>query len=85
VFVDVNNKEKASEWFKAFESRSKSTMPETKRYDIKGKHVIFREMRHCTHSNTVKKKQGNRETQRPQSSRLQNTNCMATIHLRLEC
>ena len=35
-------------------------MPETKCYDIKGKHVIFREMRHCIHSNTVKKKQGNR-------------------------
>ena len=30
------------------------------------------------------KKQGNRETQRPQSSRLWNTNCTATIHLQLE-
>ena len=84
AFVDVNNKEKASEWFKAFELRSKTTMPETKRYDIKGKHVIFCEMRHCIHSNTVKKKQGNCTIKRPLSSRLRNTDCTATIHLRLE-
>ena len=59
-------------------------MPETKGYDVKGKHVLFREKRHCIHSNAVKKKQGNYETKRPLSSRLRNTNCTATIHLRLE-
>jgi len=69
AFVDVNDNEKASEWFKAFESRSKTTMPETKRYEIKGKHVLFQEMRHCIHSDMVKKKQGNRKIKRAQSSR----------------
>ena len=43
AFVDVNNKEKASEWFKAFELRSKTTMLKTKRYDIKGKCDISRD------------------------------------------
>ncbi|CAB4473190.1 hypothetical protein RhiirA5_421662 [Rhizophagus irregularis] len=32
----------------------------------------------------VKKKQGNQETKRPQSSRAKNVGCTATIHLRLE-
>ncbi|CAB4487735.1 unnamed protein product [Rhizophagus irregularis] len=31
VFVDIDNEEKAHEWFMAFESKSKTTMPETKR------------------------------------------------------
>ena len=84
AFVDVNDNEKASEWLKAFESRSKTTMPETKRYEIKGKHVLFREMRHCIHSDKVKKKQGNRKIKRVQSSRARNIGCTATIHLRLE-
>ena len=38
-------------------------MPEFKRYEIKGKKVLFREMRHCIHSNKVKEKQGNRHTE----------------------
>ncbi len=59
-------------------------MPQTKGYEIKGKRVLFREMRHCIHSNNVKKKQGDHETKHPQSSRVQNTNCTATVHLRLE-
>ncbi|CAB4480661.1 unnamed protein product [Rhizophagus irregularis] len=84
IFVDINDKEKACEWFKSFESRSKTMMPETKRYETKGKHVLFREMRHCLHSDKVKKKQGSRETKRPQSSRARNIGCTATIHLRLE-
>ncbi|CAB5362409.1 unnamed protein product [Rhizophagus irregularis] len=84
VFVDVNDKEKASEWFVAFQSWSKPTMPETKRYEIKGKYVLFRETRHCIHSDTVKKKQGSREVKRQNSLQLRNTSCKATIHLRLE-
>ncbi|CAB4429129.1 unnamed protein product [Rhizophagus irregularis] len=55
VFVDIDNEERAREWFMAFESKSKTTMPETKRYEFKGKHVLFREMRHCIHSDKVKK------------------------------
>jgi len=82
--VDVSDKEKASKWFKDFKSISKTTMPETKRYEIKEKRVLFREMRHCLHSDMVKKKQGNRETKRPQSARARNIGCTATIHIRLE-
>ncbi|CAB5394994.1 unnamed protein product [Rhizophagus irregularis] len=84
AFVDIDDKEKAREWFLSFESKSKTTMPESRRYEIKGKKVLFREKRHCIHSKLVKEKQGNRELKRPQSSRLRNTNCAATIHLRLE-
>lgn len=84
VFVDVNNEEKARKWFMEFESWSKTTMPETRRYQIKGKLVLFRELRHCIHSNIVKEKQGNPELKRTQSSRTRNTSCNATIHLRLE-
>ena len=80
AFVNVNDKEKAQEWFVAFESWSKTTMPETRRYNIKGKQVLFRELRHCIHSNIVKEKQGNWEIKRLQSSRIRNTNCTATIH-----
>ena len=56
MFVNVNDKEAASEWFAAFESHSKMTMPQTRGYEIKGKQVLFRETRHCIHSNEVKKK-----------------------------
>lgn len=84
AYVNVNDKEKASEWFAAFESHSKTTMAQTKGYGVKGKHVLFREKRHCIHSNEVKKKQGDHETKRSQSSRARNTNCTATIHIRLE-
>ena len=40
AFVNVNNKEKAQEWFVAFEFWSKTTMPETRHYSIKGKQVL---------------------------------------------
>ncbi|CAB4431922.1 unnamed protein product [Rhizophagus irregularis] len=79
AFVDVCDKEKANKWFKDFESRSKTTMPETKRYEIKEKRVLFREKRHCLHSDIVKKKQGNRETKHPQSTRVRNIGCTANI------
>ncbi|PKY53879.1 hypothetical protein RhiirA4_426357 [Rhizophagus irregularis] len=84
AFVDINDKEKAQEWFKVFESHTKTTMPQSKGYGVKGNQVLFREKRHCIHSNKVKEKQGNRETKLPQSSRARNTGCTAEIHLRLE-
>ncbi|CAG8774993.1 15778_t:CDS:1, partial [Rhizophagus irregularis] len=84
VFVDVNDKEKASKWFVTFQFWSKTMMLETKRYEIKGKYVLFCETRHCIHSDTVKKKQGSREVKRQNLLRLRNTSCKATIHLRLE-
>ena len=84
MFVNVINNEKASEWFKAFEFKSKTTMPESKHYEIKGKKVLFWEMHHCVHSNKVKEKQGNQVTKRTQSSRAWNINCTASIHICLE-
>ncbi|CAG8578713.1 23362_t:CDS:2 [Gigaspora margarita] len=48
-FVNVDSKEMAQEWFKAFESHSKTTMPQTKDYNVKGNRVLFREKRHCAH------------------------------------
>ena len=59
-------------------------MAQTRGFNIKGSRVLFREKCHCIHSNDVKKKQGSRETKRPQSARLRNIGCTATIHLRLE-
>ncbi|CAG8751192.1 24792_t:CDS:2 [Dentiscutata erythropus] len=59
-------------------------MPETKRFEIKGKCILFREQRYCIHSNKVKEKQGHHEVKNPHSSRARNTHCTATIHLRLE-
>src|SRR6266542_1762890 len=60
------------------------TMSQTKSYRIKGKHVLFREKHHCIHSNEVRKKQADHKTKRPKSTWIRNTNCTATIHLRLE-
>jgi hypothetical protein len=84
TFVDINSEEEASRWFAAFESYSKTTMPETRGFEIKKNRVLFRELRHCIHSNQVKKKQGDRVTKHLQSSRARNIHCPATIHLRLE-
>ncbi|UZO20482.1 uncharacterized protein OCT59_012906 [Rhizophagus irregularis] len=65
-FMNISDKEKVREWFKDFESRSKTTMPETKRYKMKEKRILFLEKRHCLHSDMVEKKQGNQEIKRPQ-------------------
>ena len=54
VFINVNDKKKAQVWLKVFESRSKTTIPKTKRYEIKGKHILFHELKHYIHSNIVK-------------------------------
>src|SRR6266542_2989733 len=59
-------------------------MPQTKSFGIKEKHVLFREMRYCIHSNKVKQKQGNHETKNPRSSRARNIHCNVSIHIRLE-
>ena len=59
-------------------------MPKTRGYTINGHRVLFRKKRHCIHSHEVKKKQGNVQTKRPQSSRARDIFCGATIHLRLE-
>ena len=59
-------------------------MVQTRGFNIKKNRVLFREMCHCIHSNNVKKKQGSRQTKRPQSARARNIDCTATIHLRLE-
>ena len=68
TFVDINDKEKAQEWFKVFESHTKTMMSQFKGYEVKGNQVLFREKCHCIHSNKVKEKQGNCETKLLQSS-----------------
>ncbi len=55
IFVNVATVKDIQTWFSAFEEHSKTTMPQTKGCEIKGKKVIFRESRHCIHSNRVKK------------------------------
>ncbi|CAB5396223.1 unnamed protein product [Rhizophagus irregularis] len=84
AYVNVDNKEEAHKWFAAFKSWSKTTMAQTRGFNVKGNRVIYRELYHCIHSNEVKKKQGNRETKRPQSARARNVNCAASLHLRIE-
>ncbi|CAB4444908.1 unnamed protein product [Rhizophagus irregularis] len=37
AFVDINDKEKAQEWFLAFKSHTKTTMPQSKGYGVKEK------------------------------------------------
>ena len=85
TFVNVFNEEDAQKWLATFQSWSKTTMAETKGFGVKGKKVLFRKLLHCIHSNQVKKKQGNREMKRPNSSRARNIDCTANIHLRLVC
>jgi len=41
VFIDIDNKKKACEWFRSFESTSKIIMMQTRGYIIKGKKVLF--------------------------------------------
>ena len=84
VYVNADSIEEAQRWFTEFQSTSKTTMAQTRGFNVKGNRVIFRELRHCIHSNIVKKKQGNREVRNPQSSRARNIYCDATIHIRLE-
>ncbi len=82
--MNIDNKEEACKWFMEFQSSSKTTMPESRKYKITGNRVLFREMRHYIHSSEVKKKQGQHEIKCPQSSRTRNIGCTATVHLRLE-
>lgn len=83
-FVNISNIEDSQKWFNEYEETSKTTMPETKGFQIQGKKVIFRELRHCMHSNKVRQKQGNPILKKPHSLRIRNTECDATIHLRIE-
>ncbi|CAG8744882.1 7112_t:CDS:2 [Rhizophagus irregularis] len=61
------------------------TQFELKAYvNVDNKEEAHKELYHCIHSNEVKRKQGNRETKRPQSARARNVNCAASLHLRIE-
>jgi len=83
AFANVATAESAQVWFSTFEEHSKTTMPQTKGYEIKGKRVILRESRHCIHSAKVRCKQGNLNLKR-QTIRNRNIDCSAIMHLRLE-
>ncbi len=61
IFINVTTAKGAHIWFSAFEEHSKTSMPQTKGYGVKGKRVIFQEARHCIYSKKVRNKQGNPE------------------------
>ncbi|CAG8786664.1 21248_t:CDS:2, partial [Dentiscutata erythropus] len=50
LFINANNVDRARQWFFEFKELSKTTMPETKGFQIKGSKVIFQELQHCIHS-----------------------------------
>jgi hypothetical protein len=81
VYVNANSEETAHEWFITFQSWSKTTMAQTRGFKLKKNRVLLRELCHCIHSISVKKKQGSHETKRLQSARARNIGCNATIHL----
>src|ERR1043166_6487160 len=83
AFINVATAESVQAWFSSFEEHSKTTMSQTKGYEVKGKRVILRESRHCIHSAKVRCKQGNLNLKR-QSTRNRNIDCSANMHLRLE-
>ncbi|CAG8853288.1 43926_t:CDS:2, partial [Gigaspora margarita] len=84
LFVNIGSIEGAQQWLVNFEEVSKTTMPQTRCYQIQGKKVIFRQLRHCIHSDIVRQKQGNPSLKISNSLHIRNTDCNATIHLRLE-
>ncbi|CAG8795130.1 25664_t:CDS:2, partial [Gigaspora margarita] len=84
LLVNVNNVEDTQKWFADFEKVSKTTMPQTKGYLLKGQKVFFRQLQYCIHSNIVRQKQENPVLKNPNSLRVRNTECKATIHLRIE-
>ncbi|CAG8852640.1 32851_t:CDS:1, partial [Gigaspora margarita] len=51
AFVNVNSEEDAYEWFQEYQFWSKTTMPQTRDFEVKENHVIFCEQQHCIHSN----------------------------------
>ncbi|CAG8836151.1 46308_t:CDS:2, partial [Gigaspora margarita] len=84
LFVNIGSIEGAQQWLVDFEEVSKTMMPQTRCYQIQEKKVIFRQLRHCIHSDIVRQKQGNPSLKIPNSLRIRNTDCNATIHLRLK-
>ncbi|CAG8703110.1 40136_t:CDS:2 [Gigaspora margarita] len=83
-FVNISNLEDSQKWFNEYEEMLKTTIPETKGFQIQGRKVIFRELYHCMHSNKVRQKQGNPILKKPHSLCIRNIECEATIHLRIE-
>ena len=56
AYVNADSEEAAREWFTAFQSWSKTTMAQTRGFKLKKNRVLFRELCHCIHSSSVKKK-----------------------------
>ncbi len=54
TFVNVSNEEEVHKWLATFQSWSKTTMIETKRFGVIGNKVFFQKLLHCIHSNQVK-------------------------------
>ncbi|CAG8727706.1 16494_t:CDS:2, partial [Gigaspora margarita] len=73
LFVNIGSIEGAQQWLVDFEEVSKTMMPQTRCYQIQGKKVIFRQLRHCIHSDIVRQKQENPSLKIPNSLRIRNT------------
>lgn len=82
-YVNINTKESALKWLDEFQEISKTTMRLTRTYITKGQRVVFRELRHCIHSDIVKQKNSSRDIKNPNSQRNRDINCSATINFRL--
>ncbi|CAG8835088.1 7364_t:CDS:2, partial [Gigaspora margarita] len=66
-FVNVNTSKGARKWFTEFEEITKTTMPQTKGNQLQKKKDIFHEIRHCIHSDAVRRKQENPMLKKPNS------------------
>ncbi len=55
LLIDIQTKDDALIWFEKFQEKSKTTMRITRGQVITGKKLVFKEERHCMHSEIVKK------------------------------
>ena len=55
LLIDIQTKDDSLIWFEKFQEKSKTTMRITRGQVITGKKLVFKEERHCMHSEIVKK------------------------------
>jgi hypothetical protein len=87
LLINIQTKEDALIWFEKFQNKSKTTMRITRGQVLTGKKLIFKEERHCIHSEIVKKKQGSRISKRANNAEnyhFRNIDCKAKMLMRIE-
>jgi hypothetical protein len=82
--INIKTKDEALIWFERFQEKSKTTMRISRGQTLTGKKVIFKEERHCMHSEIVKEKQGSRVIKRENSHHSRNISCKAKMLMRIE-